>query len=484
MALNFCPYSPQEIRHERLLETYDEIGFGAALSSDSGWLVVNQLGDFGTADSDSISFYQRDTSGVWQFIESFDLPIYDNDFPVNAELVYPHAIACKAQQIDTTPYTEYDSCHFYHHNGVSWSEIFSYQSSDNNISINVRIQGDYAYIGEPGYFNTMNDDGQVAIYQFDSGTPTWTRVGVIPSPTSNNKFGFSLAITGNNLFVGEPEGDVATSGSDEGRVHHYVGSGTSWTHTNVITPTTGTGEYALQFPANFGFSIAARDNHLLIGAPGSGSYFDPPISTTLDGVGGIALYTISPFQELYTRRGQGQQDANFGRNVAVGNGLIAVSAPFHNGYNTASTATLADSGYVVVLETTVGSTVDVLTEPIPRAVGWFGFGLDFSDTNELFVGAAGSTVTTATPNRDLNGAVYAYECLNIVTTPAPTGNTTSSDPNLGLILGLSIPLGLLFLAAFVGACVCCCIAYGDDDEWVWSERRQRWVRQSRRSKDY
>lgn len=86
----------------------------------------------------------------------------------------------------------------------------------------VSLDADTVAVGDYGL---NGGDGQVTIWR-RSETNTWTLEQTINPPVAGggDNFGYSLAVSGDMLIVGEP-----WSGTNRGQVHAYTRSGTTWT---------------------------------------------------------------------------------------------------------------------------------------------------------------------------------------------------------------------------------------------------------------
>jgi hypothetical protein len=133
-------------------------------------------------------------------------------------------------------------------------------------------------VDSSGDFVFANDSpatGEVVrIYTRSGGT--WTQAGVLPSPDSyHSLFGFSLAVSGDTLAVGEPNeaSDTTgvnparnTNGQSSGAVWVYRGSGASWS-TEAFLKASNTGLPGFLF----GATVALDGDILAASAPNDAS---------------------------------------------------------------------------------------------------------------------------------------------------------------------------------------------------------------------
>jgi hypothetical protein len=134
-------------------------------------------------------------------------------------------------------------------------------------SISMNDGGSRVVIGAPG---SGTDHGHVRIYEYNSGTQTWVKLGQdIDGLAINDKSGSSVSINsaGTRIAVGAPYFDNGSS-SNVGsvKVYDYNVSTSSW----IQIGATLTGEAAED---NFGSSLSLNStgNRLIIGAPKNGA---------------------------------------------------------------------------------------------------------------------------------------------------------------------------------------------------------------------
>jgi len=129
-------------------------------------------------------------------------------------------------------------------------------ATGDNMGYSVAVSGDTAVIG--AYLNDEGaavDAGSAYVFLRTSAT-NWTRQQrlVIPSPATNDNFGFSVAISGDTLAVASPFDEGS------GSVYVYTRSAGVWTLQQRVAPV----DIA---PAdNFGFSVALDGDTLVVGA--------------------------------------------------------------------------------------------------------------------------------------------------------------------------------------------------------------------------
>jgi hypothetical protein len=133
-------------------------------------------------------------------------------------------------------------------------------------SISMNDGGSRVVIGAPG---SGTDHGHVRVYEYNSGTQTWVKLGQdIDGLAINDKSGSSVSINsaGTRIAVGAPYSDNGSSNVGSVKVYDYNVSTSLW----IQVGDTLTGEAAED---NFGSSLSLNStgNRLIIGAPKNGA---------------------------------------------------------------------------------------------------------------------------------------------------------------------------------------------------------------------
>ncbi|MGZ4962619.1 MAG: hypothetical protein ACXWKG_02480 [Limisphaerales bacterium] len=124
----------------------------------------------------------------------------------------------------------------------------------------VALQGDLLVVGQPqGFFNENFDlSGQVFIFRRIGGVFVYQqKLLELDPPPPQSGFGTAVALSGTTIAVGNP---MDPNGPGSGAVSIFTNNGTSWNLQAKITAPVGT------FQAFFGVSVALDGNTLLAGA--------------------------------------------------------------------------------------------------------------------------------------------------------------------------------------------------------------------------
>jgi len=143
-----------------------------------------------------------------------------------------------------------------------WTERARFERSepeaDDGFGASLMVRGDAAIVGAPRH----GISGAVYVFSRDPATGEWTEDALIPAPSPfpNSEFGAAVAIDGDALLIGHPG-----TAESRGIVVEYTWDEVrrAWTQQDRIAPGVRT------VGDRFGFSLAFRENELLVGAPGA-----------------------------------------------------------------------------------------------------------------------------------------------------------------------------------------------------------------------
>ena len=243
-----------------------------------------------------------------------------------------------------------------------------------------------------------------AAYVFDATDYTATPTKLAPSGlNASDQFGNSVAATSNQIVVGAQGDDDL--GNSAGAVYVYDATNLSAAPT-LLTPT------GLDAGDKFGYSVAATSNQIIVGA-----FFDDDQG---DNAGAVYVYDATNLSATPTKLAPSGIGANdwFGYSVAVAGSQIIVAA-----YHDDDQAENAGAVYVYDA-TNLSATPTKLTPTGLGAYDRFGFSVA-ATSNQIVVGA----VYDDDQGNDA-GAVYVYDANNLSATPtklAPSGLDASDN---------------------------------------------------------
>lgn len=181
----------------------------------------------------------------------------------------------------------------------------------------VSISGNYAAVGQP---KANSNRGKVQIYHFN-GT-VWEHLQELRdiASASDAGFGFSVAMSGNNLIIGAPFDDVGVN-TNQGYAYIYRLSGGLWVLSEKISDPIGASN------DNFGYSVSISGNLAIVGSP-----FDDVGVNTNQGSVSFFRNTVSNFWNhiLKATDASGLANDKFGFSVSLSGNSAIVGAPLND----------------------------------------------------------------------------------------------------------------------------------------------------------
>lgn len=370
----------------------DQFGRSAAISGN--YVVVGaQLDDAGATDSGGAYLFDV-ASGALLWTFNNPTPAAADSFGVSAA-ISGNSVVVGAFKDDTGA-TNAGSAYLF--DAVSGSLLRTFNNPtpalDDWFGFSVAISGNNVLVG--AYLDDTGAANAGSTYLFDASTGSLLRTFNNPAPTSNDIFGSAVAISGNNVVVGAPYDDYLAADSGLVYVFDAMTGVLRWTFNN---PTPGVSDY-------FGAAVAVEGDNIVIGA-----YRDDTGATDAgsayryDAATGLLLRT-------FNNPSPGINDL-FGRTVAISGGEILVGA-INDDMGT------IDAGSAYVFDTATGSLLLTLNNPTPATGDWFGWALGISGNNVL-VGAPFDDDAGTTDS----GKAYIFAGL-CTPSPSPSPSPTPS----------------------------------------------------------
>jgi hypothetical protein len=240
----------------------DQFGFSVAISGET--VVVGTALDDGPVDGDSGSAYVFVRSGgVWtqqQKLEASDA-VAGQDFGFSVA-ISGETVVVGAPERSILPSLEGSAYVFVRSGGV-WTQQQKLEASDGAFDDffgnSVAITGETVVVGAPG------DDGaagsaQGSAYVFVRSGGVWSQQQKLEASDAmgGDQFGNSVAISGETFVVGAPGDDGITG--NEGSAYVFVLSGGVWTQQQKLEASGGVGG------ERFGHSVAISGETVVVGA--------------------------------------------------------------------------------------------------------------------------------------------------------------------------------------------------------------------------
>ena len=297
----------------------------------------------------------------------------------------------------------------------------------------VAISGNWVVIGSHLEDTGASDAGTVYVFDLSSNSPTIPLYTLNnPGPEVNDRFGCSVAISGTRVVVGAYLDD--TGAFDTGSVYVYdLGSGSPAVPQFMLTnPSPAAEDW-------FGWSVAISGTRIVVGTP-----VDRKNEVGFHHVGSASVYDLSggtPTVPLATLNNPaavpgpsegispGDEMNFFGYSVAISGTRIAVGVPFNNTLH-------VDAGRAHVYDLSSGTPavpVATLNNPEPAAMDSFGNSVTIDGTR-LVVGARGDDSGAGDA-----GSAYVYD-LSSATPTAPVATLTNPSPAAGDQFGYSVAI--------------------------------------------
>ena len=287
------------------------------------------------------------------------------------------------------------AAYVFHRSGSSWTQKAKITPPSSNSSDRcgeaVAIDGNYAVVGVPG-------DDKVEIWYYNGSS--YSRQTTLSGPSGMQNFGQDVAIEGDYVFVGDNFWN-----SNQGRVHVYLRSGTSW---NLQATLTAGSPAAGGTNDQFGFRVRANSTAttLIVGAWS----YDADIGGGAPQRKG-AVYVFTRSGTTWTQRAvleasDGAANDYFSYSIAINEtgDMIVVGAPNNDTGG-------ADTGKVYVFTGSGASwTQEAIIQPSDITSGdVFGYAVGAYD--DSFAASAMMGVGTGSGNS--TGTVYLFSKNNL-----------------------------------------------------------------------
>ena len=256
-------------------------------------------------------------------------------------------------------------------------------TANDNFGYSVSISGDYAIVGVP--YDDYNGASSGSAYVFERSGSTWLQLARLTvSGAAEDKFGWSVSISGDYAIVGAPYGDGIETNS--GTAYIFKRSGTSWLQQTKLIAWDGIPN------GNFGYSVSISGDYAIVGV----RYDDD------NGEASGSAYVFkrsgaSWLQQAKLTASDGDAYDEFGSSVSISSDYAIVGAPRDDDNK-------VDSGSVYIFERNGTNWLrqDKLTASDPGADDRFGFSVSIGGDYAI-VGACWDD-----SGQDNSGSAYIF----------------------------------------------------------------------------
>lgn len=334
----------------------DTLAIGAVWERSSATGVDGDQNDNSVLDAGAAYVFSRDINGVWSqtaYIKASNtgqldlfgsaLALDGDTLAVGAVGEWSAATGVNGDQSDNSAELA-GATYVYTRDGAgTWSQQAYLKASDTDSNDQfgsaLALDGDTLVVGAPESFlctgcdTTTETGGKVYVF-VRAAVDTWTQQAVLqPANVERfHRFGSAIAIEGDMLVVGAPEGGINNSGA----VYVYTRDGSgSWSEQAQLSA-----HNTDQFD-KFGSDVDLRNGMLLVGASGEDN------QVGLSGSGAAYLFAREASQQweqrMYLRADNREEGDAFGSTVAIGEGFFVVGAMFEGSGATGINGDQADN---------------------------------------------------------------------------------------------------------------------------------------------
>ncbi|MFK7933074.1 MAG: 3-coathanger stack domain-containing protein, partial [Saprospiraceae bacterium] len=147
----------------------------------------------------------------------------------------------------------------------NWSEVARIKAASpgiiNQFGRSVDIEGNTAIIGEEGYDLIKNDAGAIHVLERSNGSWQTTQVLTPIRSGAGAKFGYRVSLSGRHIIGGAPQDDEIGIGADSGSATIFVKNNGSWEEKKRLA---ASDEAASD---RFGWSVAISGETAVVGSP-------------------------------------------------------------------------------------------------------------------------------------------------------------------------------------------------------------------------
>ena len=243
-------------------------------------------------------------------------------------------------------------------------------AAQDRFGISVAISGDTAIVGS--YLDDVGANvNQGSAYIFVRSAGVWSQEAQLTATggLANDQYGISVSIDGDTAVVGAWVDDVGAN-LNQGSAYVFARSGTTWTQQQQLTATGGAAD------DRFGQSVAISGDKIIVGAPGSDASVNVPLAPQATDQGAVFIFVNVPLAptaanvsisgRVTTTNGAGLRNAVVTLTDSAGNTRTARTGSFgyysFNEVEAGQTYTIAVNSKRFVFASQVVSVSDSITD--------------------------------------------------------------------------------------------------------------------------
>ncbi len=292
--------------------------FGSSVSISSSVAIVGAYGDDDLGSYSGSAYVFADTGSGWTQIAKLTADDgYANDY-------FGYSVAISSTRAVVGAYIASmpgdPACgvaYVFEDTGSGWVQVAKLMASDRDgyrqFGYDVSISGTMAIVGDDRDPVNGNNTGSAYIFE-DTGTG-WTQVAKLTAADGEeqDRFGYSVSISGTAAIVGAYKDDDC--GSASGSAYVFEDNGSSWTQ--VAKLTAGDGAES----DNFGKSVSISDTAAIVGAPGDDDHGSSSGSAYVFKDNGFVWTQVAKLTPS-----DGAESDRFGADVSISGSVAIVGA--------------------------------------------------------------------------------------------------------------------------------------------------------------
>ena len=212
--------------------------FGDSISTLGDMLAVSSPDSSSFAGS--VYLFNRQLGGTYNFLQEAinlkNIPVTGDNFgwELASSGVHLAVTSLEANNSKSGKVSVFEN------NGSSWNFASTFTSDDNTsedrFGYDLALDDTTLLVGAPKA--DANGENSGAVYIFEKNETNWTQVAkIVPSDlSSGDEFGYSVALKANLAFVGARQRDVDENITNAGVVYIFENDGNSWNEVSQIIP--------------------------------------------------------------------------------------------------------------------------------------------------------------------------------------------------------------------------------------------------------